>query len=44
MIRRRIDAVVTFNDTLERNRTALDVAASLGLHSFVLENGYLRPF
>jgi capsular polysaccharide export protein len=44
MIRRRIDAVVTFNDTLPRNRTALDMAASLGLHSFVLENGYLRPF
>ncbi len=44
MISRRIDAVVTFNDTLPRNRTALDIAASLGLHSFVLENGYLRPF
>ena len=29
---------------LVRNRTALDIAASLGLHSFVLENGYLRPF
>jgi capsular polysaccharide export protein len=44
MVRRRIDAVVTFNDTLPRNRAALDIAASLGLHSFVLENGYLRPF
>jgi capsular polysaccharide export protein len=44
MISRRVDAVVTFNDTLPRNRTALDIAASLGLHSFVLENGYLRPF
>ena len=44
MVRRRIDAVVTFNDTLPRNRVALDIAASLGLHSFVLENGYLRPF
>ncbi len=44
MISRRIDAVVTFNDTLPRNRAALDIAASLKLHSFVLENGYLRPF
>ncbi len=42
--KRKIDAVVTFNDTLPRNRAALDAAERLGLHSFVLENGYLRPF
>ena len=28
---------------LPRNRGALEVAEEFGLHSFVLENGYLRP-
>ena len=41
--RRKIDAVITFNDTLPRNRGALEVAEEFGIHSFVLENGYLRP-
>jgi capsular polysaccharide export protein len=41
--RKKIDAVITFNDTLPRNRGALEVAEEFGLHSFVLENGYLRP-
>ena len=40
---RKVDAVITFNDTLPRNRGALEVAEEFGLHSFVLENGYLRP-
>ena len=43
MRRKKVDAVITFNDTLPRNRGALEVAEELGLHSFVLENGYLRP-
>ena len=43
MRRNKIDAVITFNDTLPRNRGALEVAEEFGLHSFVLENGYLRP-
>jgi capsular polysaccharide export protein len=43
MRRKKVDAVITFNDTLPRNRAALEVAEELGLHSFVLENGYLRP-
>jgi capsular polysaccharide export protein len=41
--RKKIDAVITFNDTLPRNRSALELAEEFGLHSFVLENGYLRP-
>ena len=40
---KKVDAVITFNDTLPRNRGALEVAEEFGLHSFVLENGYLRP-
>jgi capsular polysaccharide export protein len=43
MRRNKVDAVITFNDTLPRNRGALEVAEEFGLHSFVLENGYLRP-
>ncbi len=43
MRRKKVDAVITFNDTLPRNRDALEVAEEFGLHSFVLENGYLRP-
>ena len=41
--RKKVDAVITFNDTLPRNRGALEIAEEFGLHSFVLENGYLRP-
>ncbi len=41
--RKNIDAIITFNDTLPRNRGALEVAEEFALHSFVLENGYLRP-
>jgi capsular polysaccharide export protein len=41
--RKKVDAIITFNDTLPRNRGALEVAEEFGLHSFVLENGYLRP-
>jgi capsular polysaccharide export protein len=40
---RKVDAIITFNDTLPRNRGALEVAEEFHLHSFVLENGYLRP-
>lgn len=40
---RHITAVVTFNDTLPRNRDALAVARELGVDRLVLENGYLRP-
>ena len=41
---RRINAVVTFNDTLPLQRMALDLADARNLHTFVLEQGYLRPF
>ncbi|MBP0617326.1 capsular biosynthesis protein [Jiella mangrovi] len=40
---RAIQTVVTYNDTLPRNRTALAIAKRLGLTRLVLENGYLRP-
>ncbi|MBO0904641.1 capsular biosynthesis protein [Jiella sonneratiae] len=40
---RRIQTVVTYNDTLPRNRIALTIAKRLGLTRLVLENGYLRP-
>ncbi len=41
---RRINAVVTFNDTLPLQRAALDLADSKNLHTFVLEQGYIRPY
>ncbi len=41
--RHKVNAVITFNDTLPRNRGALEIAEEVGIHSFVLENGYLRP-
>jgi capsular polysaccharide export protein len=41
--RKNVNAIITFNDTLPRNRGALEIAEEFGLHSFVLENGYLRP-
>ena len=40
---RGIQTVVTYNDTLPRNRIALAIAKRLGLTRLVLENGYLRP-
>ncbi len=40
---RGIQTIVTYNDTLPRNRIALTVAKRLGLTRLVLENGYLRP-
>ena len=41
---RRVNAVVTFNDTLPLQRIALDLADTLNLHTFVLEQGYIRPY
>ncbi len=41
--RRKVDALITFNDTLPRNRGALEAAEKARIHSFVLENGYVRP-
>lgn len=40
---RGIQTIVTYNDTLPRNRIALTIAKRLGLTRLVLENGYLRP-
>jgi capsular polysaccharide export protein len=41
---KKIDCVVTFNDTLFFNSVALTEAKRLGIQRYVLENGYLRPF
>ncbi|ESR22636.1 capsular biosynthesis protein [Lutibaculum baratangense] len=40
---RGIDTIVTYNDTLPRNRIALAIAKRLNVSRLVLENGYLRP-
>ncbi|MBO0663571.1 capsular biosynthesis protein [Jiella sp. MQZ9-1] len=40
---RGIQTIVTYNDTLPRNRIALSIAKRLNLTRLVLENGYLRP-
>ena len=44
LLEHRIDTLITFNDTLTRHRVALDVAMQADIHTFVLENGYLRPY
>jgi capsular polysaccharide export protein len=40
---KHITTVITYNDTSRRNRIALKLARELGIHRYVLENGYLRP-
>ncbi|MCQ0988616.1 capsular biosynthesis protein [Jiella marina] len=40
---RGIQTIITYNDTLPRNRIALAIAKRLNLTRLVLENGYLRP-
>ena len=44
MVRRRIDAVVTFNDTLPRNLVALDIAASSGCTALCSKTDIFAPF
>jgi capsular polysaccharide export protein len=39
----RITAIVTYNDTGDRNRAAIRVAEQMGLSRYILEQGYLRP-
>ena len=43
IIARHITAIVTYNDTGERNRAAIDLAKRMGLSRYILEQGYLRP-
>ena len=43
IIDRHITAVVTYNDTGERNSAAIQIAKQLGLSRYILEQGYLRP-
>ena len=44
MLRRfKIDGVITFNDAHYREAGALAAAKQLGIRSYVLEHGYLRP-
>ena len=43
IIKRHITAVVTYNDTGERNRAAIQIAKQLGLSHYIVEQGYLRP-
>ncbi|MBV1705982.1 MAG: hypothetical protein KGQ37_02100 [Hyphomicrobiales bacterium] len=44
MLRRfKIDGVITFNDAHYREAGALAAARRLGIKSYVLEHGYLRP-
>ena len=44
MLRRfKIDGIITFNDAHYREAGALAAATRLGIKSYVLEHGYLRP-
>ena len=38
-----ITAIVTYNDTGERNRAAIKLAMKMGLSRYIIEHGYLRP-
>jgi capsular polysaccharide export protein len=41
--KRRITAIITYNDTGRRNQLAIRLARQSGIPCYVLENGYLRP-
>ena len=43
ILKHHITAIVTYNDTGERNRTAIKLATSMGLSRYIVEHGYLRP-
>lgn len=43
ILKHHITAIVTYNDTGERNRAAIKLAASMGLGRYIIEHGYLRP-
>ena len=43
ILKHHITAIVTYNDTGERNRTAIRLATSMGLSRYIVEHGYLRP-
>ncbi len=43
ILKHHITAIVTYNDTGERNRAAIALATSMGLGRYIIEHGYLRP-
>ena len=43
VLKHHITAVVTYNDTGERNRAAIQLARQMGLSRYIIEHGYLRP-
>ncbi len=43
VVKHHITAIVTYNDTGERNRTAIRLAKKMGLSRYIIEHGYLRP-
>ena len=43
ILKHHITAVVTYNDTGERNRAAIQLARQMGLSRYIVEHGYLRP-
>ena len=43
ILKHHITAIVTYNDTGERNRTAIKLATGMGLSRYIVEHGYLRP-
>ncbi len=43
ILKHHITAIVTYNDTGERNRTAIKLATTMGLSRYIVEHGYLRP-
>ena len=43
ILKHHITAIVTYNDTGERNRAAICLAKRMGLARYILEHGYLRP-
>ena len=38
-----ITAIVTYNDTGDRNRAAIELAKEMGIRRYIIEQGYLRP-
>lgn len=43
ILKHHITAIVTYNDTGERNRAAIKLAKGMGLSRYIIEHGYLRP-
>jgi capsular polysaccharide export protein len=43
IVKNHITAIVTYNDTGERNCAAIKLAKQMGLARYIIEHGYLRP-